>query len=414
MKSVGTAPNPRRLLLVGVVLGIAVALILRQGSEGSSSDRPDRAAPAEVAGGGSLQQALDEAEDGDTIKVRGGPHPALRHDADHDPPVRIVGVGPDPPVVEGGLFAGATGLRFDGIEFAGPVLLRGDPVSGHRAPAADITFVRSEFHTDRTDVCLTVRDRAARIAVLRSRFHDCFTAIGGPGNLPTPPSRDISIRNNVIEDITSDGIQFGDWSRVEIVGNRISGLRDPAGVIHNDAIQFVGDSRDVEIRRNRLHDSNGQLLLIQDAYGPIADVDVTNNLLYGADAIAIQSQGAKNVAFRNNTVWRNGLGGLLLRPGTSGSNANGTVVANNILDSFALDEVDTRYRDYNLVGGADIPRSPHDIVGRSPRFVDRRAEDFRIRPSSPAAGTGSTRWAPDVDLRGRRRPAQPGLGAFRP
>jgi hypothetical protein len=32
----------------------------------------------------------------------------------------------------------------------------------------------------------------------------------------------------------------------------------------------------------------------------------------------------------------------------------------------------------------------------NPRFVDREARDFRLRPSSPARGQGDPRYQPDI------------------
>lgn len=382
--------------------------------KGDDDSRGTRTSPYRTIG-----HALSVARAGQVISVAPGSYPEIRDTRDHGRMVRVVGVGSPRPQIAGAEFAGAARVELRRVSFTEPVLVRGDPVQGDDRPSRRISFEGSSFRgggsSEVTDSCVTIRDASRFITIRRSRLSGCASGVIGPGNSDGPHSRRISIAENVIEDVPADAIQFGEWDHVTIDGNVMRHMRDPDGEIHNDGVQFVGDSRHVRITNNRIYDSGGQLVFVQDAFGPIDDVLVANNVLYGSDAIAIQSQGATNVRYLYNTVWATRYGALLLREGESGPAAGDTVVVGNILESFEASEgAGTSARGYNLIGDAKSGRAPHELVGVRPGFRAAGRGDYRLARRSPAAGRGERRWAPLRDLAGRERGRDPSLGALEP
>ena len=382
--------------------------------KGDDGGRGTEASPYRTIG-----QALAVARGGQVINVTPGSYPSIRDDKDHGRTVRIVGVGTPRPQIAGAEFAGARRVALSRVSFTEPVVIRGDPVKDYARPSTRISFDKSGFRTggseDTTDACVTIRDASAFVAIRNSKLSGCPTGVIGPGNSPEPHSHHIRIEGNLIENVAADAIQFGEWDHVRINRNVIRHMRDPAGEIHNDGVQFVGDSRDVTITNNRIYDSGGQLVFVQDAFGPIDDVLVANNLLYGSDAIAIQNQGATNTRYLYNTVWDTRYGALLLRQGEEGTVPTDTVVVGNILESLEVSEgAGTRVRGYNLIEDAKSGRAPHEWVGVPPGFRAPGRGDYRLRSKGPAVDRGERRWAPPRDLAGRPREPRPSLGAFEP
>jgi Right handed beta helix region/Protein of unknown function (DUF1565) len=407
-----TTPGPGTGGVLGATESSRSGRVLVVTPDGDDGGAGTPASPLRTIG-----RALSVARGGARIQVAPGSYPAIRDTRAHARTVRVVGVGATRPRIAGAELAGARRIRFSRVRFTEPVLIRGDPVRGYRRPSMRIAFHRSAFRTsesaDAGDACLTIRDRSSFISVRRSKLGHCFSGIVGPGNSPSPHSSHIRIVRNLIQNVPGDGIQFGEWDDVKIARNVIRHMRDPEGEIHNDGVQFVGDSRRVRITRNRIYDSGGQLVFIQDAFGPIDDVLVSGNLLYGSDAIAIQNQGATDTRYLYNTIWDTRYGALLLRQGEGGATPRDTVVVGNILESFEASEgARARYRDYNLIQQHQGTPAPHERVGLSPRFRNARGGDYRLSRRSPAVRRGERRWAPRRDLDGRVRRRPPSLGAL--
>jgi hypothetical protein len=382
--------------------------------KGDDAGRGTQASPYRTIG-----QALTVARGGQQISVAPGSYPAIRDAKDHGRTVRIIGVGTPRPQIAGAEFAGARRVAVTRVTFTEPVVIRGDPVQDYARPSTRISIENSRFRTsgsdDVTDSCLTIRDAAAFISILRSRLSGCPSGVIGPGNSPEPHSHHIRIEETLIENVPADAIQFGEWDHVTLNRNVIRHMRDPAGEIHNDGVQFVGDSRHVRVTNNRIYDSGGQLVFIQDAFGPIDDVLVANNLIYGSDAIAIQNQGATNTRYLYNTVWDTRYGALLLREGEQGTVPTDTVVVGNILESLEVSEgAGTRARGYNLIADAKSGRAADELIGVAPGFRAPGRGDYRLRSTGPAVDRGERRWAPKRDLAGRPRGARASLGAFEP
>jgi hypothetical protein len=361
-----------------------------------------------------LTAALALASGGDTIYLRRGVYPLGTTRTNYTSPVTVVSRGKKRGRVQGATLSGVSNLRFRRVAFEGPVRVTADPVLGYRDPSTNVSFSRVSFSigAPRVGACLKIDTAASRVSVSRSQFRRCGVGISGSAASPDPSSHHIRIVGNSITKSRGDGIHFGDWDNVRILRNVIRDMADPAHKIHNDGIQFLGDSSRVVIAQNRVTDSQGQLLLIQPAFGPIDDVLVENNLFVGAGATAIQSQGARNVRLVNNTVWRSRYGSLNIRSGPSGP-ARDTVIVNNVLKTLSLAEgAEARYLDYNLVRDCTACGGPHGLSGVNPRFVNAKRNMFALRPRSPAARAGNRKWGPRVDLRGRHRAGRPSIGAF--
>jgi hypothetical protein len=420
-----TITMPHRMTLMTAPLIAAAVLLLpldftspREGDAarkifaGPAGD--DSAPGTDIAPVRTLTVALALASGGDTIYLRSGTYPMGTTRINYTSPVTVVSSGRKRARVDGMTLSGTSNLRFRRVAFEGPVRVTADPVLGYRDPSTNVSFSRVAFSigSPRVGSCLKIDTAASRINVTRSRFRRCGVGISGSANSADPSAHHISIVGNSIAKSRGDGIHFGDWDDVRILRNVIKDMADPAHEIHNDGIQFLGDSSRVVIARNRVTDSQGQLLLIQPAFGPIDDVLVENNLFVGAGATAIQSQGARNVRLINNTVWRSRFGSLNIRSGPSGP-ASDTVIANNVLKTLSLSEgARARYLDYNLVRDCKACAGPHGLSGVDPRFVSPKRNRFGLRPRSPAAHAGNRKWGPPVDLRGRRRAGRPSLGAF--
>jgi hypothetical protein len=221
--------------------------------------------------------------------------------------------------------------------------------------------------------------------------------------------------------VTGDAIQFGAWSDVMISGNTIRDVVDPAGVQHNDGIQLTGNSNNVRILRNRITNSRTQLVLIQDAIGPLDRIEVTDNLLIKAGAVALQSQGATNAIIRSNTIWGGKDGGLWLRQGYV---RNGVSVVPT--DSVVTNNLTTTLR---FMEGAAAPGAAGNVVlcpdkysgmtvpagstcVADPGFTDAAAGLYWLTPTSSARSRGTSAWLPTADI--NREPfIAPVPGAYR-
>ncbi len=364
-----------------------------------------------------LGAALKKAHPGDRVQLAAGAYPSTRDEiARSDGVITVVGSGPDETQVQGLEIWGGQRLTFIGIRFTAPVQVQGHVARHAAQPATAIEFDNDEFVN--TGTCLMIREGARDITVTDSRFRTCYAGIVGPGN--PYPSIGIRIERDTIEQSRSDGIQFGNWSQVHIRDNLIADVKDPKGVIHNDGIQLTGNSTDVEISGNRIMRSNTQLVFIQDALGPIDGVRVVNNLLVGSAGVAVQSQGATNAEFVNNTIWGAKDGGIWLRKGYDRGEPvvvpTDTVLSNNIAPTIRyMEGAAPRAADGNVVScpgaysGITVPAGARCV--NDPRFANAADGDYRLLDESPARALGSDLKLPETDLEGEPRSA-PVPGAY--
>jgi hypothetical protein len=365
----------------------------------------DTAAGTQTAPLKTLNAALARATGGQRVQLAPGTYGYAHDERTRTAVVQVVGAGTGQTKVGGLEIFGGQRLTFTGITFTAPVRLQGHPMRHAAQPAADIRLADNEFTTNSTTYCLSIREGARDITVTGNRIHDCTSGILGQGN-PYVSSR-ITIERNTIERITGDGIQFGAWNDVRIKTNVIRYVSDPAGVIHNDAIQMTGASTTVEISRNRLFDSRSQLVLIQDAIGPIDHLNVADNLLAGAGAVAMQIQGATRAMVRSNTIWGGKDGGLWLRAGYLRAAVSvvptDTVVTNNVTTTMRMMEGATAAAAAGNVvlcpakySGVTVPAGAACVV--DPRFVDPATKRYALAADSPARALGTSLWLPATDI----------------
>lgn len=396
----GTIPSvsaARRLTLLVVMLVTALATwpAITQAADGDvyvSPSGADSAAGSQNAPVATIGRALALAQPDSTVWVAPGTYPGFTDMTTRVASVTIQGLDGRPTIADKITLAGSSGVTLRGLDVHAQVLMTND-VYAHVRPTTDVTLDDLEISAPDT-VCVAIRSGTQHVVIEHTYIHDCATGILGPHS--TPSSSDVTIRDNRLERFSADALQFADWDDVEIAGNLLRDISDPAGLIHNDALQFVGNSTGVRIHDNELANSAGQLLLIQDAVGPVDDVEVTNNLIHDAAGYAVQQQGATHVTFRRNTVWHSHWGGLLVRTGQrtlpDGSHTvpTDTVVTDNILSGLGTD------------GAAQISDSTNNVIACSTdgggtcasdaTFQDVTSSDYRVRSVNAFAGTVG--WAP--------------------
>lgn len=363
-------------------------------------DGDDMASGTYAAPLATLQRALTIATGGETILVLPGMYPAATTTSKYSATVGVYGVprGGTQPEIAGLDIMGAQHLLLRGLKFTATAQVTSHPTLKAAQPAIDIHFDDDDL-TYPEGLCLRIRSGATDVQVRDSQIHDCQTGIGGP--VTDDQSSGITIANNVLAHFAQDAIQFGTWDNVDITGNVIGYVQDPAGVVHNDVIQFTGGSSHVVIRDNTLHDS-AQLLFVQPAFGLIDDVDVENNVMHGARAYAVQIQGSTHVRFIHNTVWDSHYGGVLLREGTSPAGTivpTDTVITDNVLSGYGTTGAAHAAVFARNVVATDPHIAGQDILIAAPEFRDAPSGDFALIPGSPGYGWGAltTTGAPGSD-----------------
>ncbi|WP_026911203.1 right-handed parallel beta-helix repeat-containing protein [Patulibacter minatonensis] len=371
-----------------------------------------------------LTKALAKAAGGETIVLAPGDYPAAKDGRARSTWVSVVGPGSGRASVDGLAITGGRYLDISGVTFTAGVGLRSywTPQTGTVAPG-HVHLFGNEF-TNPGGTCVGARDGATDVVVSDNLIHDCQVGFGAGAGGAIVQSSGLEISDNTISDLTGDGIQFGQWDDVSITGNVIDGIRDPAKTYHNDGIQLTGNSAGVTIAANTITDSRTQLLLIQDAMGPIDDVAVENNVMAGAGAVAVQSLGATGVRFVHNTIWGGKDGGLWLAKGMSytghaASSATDGVVVNNVLSTFARREgAATSVAAGNVVPcAAKTPPPTNDGAGTTcvtdPGFANAAAGNYRLTSSAVGRGLGSSVFTLPTDRDGDARSGAPVPGAYR-
>lgn len=424
MATTAPAPGPSRLLPPA-----QVGTVPRQAPPVPAGPRLYVAPTGTDAGTGSagdplatLTEALERASGGQVIQLAAGGYPRATDRRERTSTVTVLGPAAGVATVRGMTIEGGQELDIRDLHFTDIISVRYHPSRRLAQPARHVVFRTSEFTAPAGQGCLTARNGVQGFAVEDSWIHDCTTGFGAGAGASIPQSSGLTFTGNTFERFTSDALQFGQWDDVSITGNVIRDIKDPCptgtNCIHNDGVQLTGNDRRVVIADNRISNARTQLIFIQDAVGPIDDVTVQNNLVYGAGAVAIQSQGATNARFLHNTVWGGKDGGLWL---TQGYNRDGvtivptdSIVANNVLSTYRrLGGAWTHISAGNTIACRSGQRPTSNASEGWTCFTDMGfADGYRLRDDSPARSAGSIKVTVPWDIDGAPRTG-PVPGAFR-
>lgn len=383
------------------------------------STRGDDAAPGTRARPlKSVRRALDLSRGGELVNVLPGLHrntgarPSWTHHGVRRRPVIVRGVGDSPAVLEDLSLNQATGIRFERLRFQGTLTIFG----GGRISVANNEFTGAHSPAGVANA-IVLRGGAKRVTIERNWFHHVASAIVGP---PAPKvSSLITIRENVMEDLRVDGIQFGFWRNTTIEGNVIRRIQTTNPAFHNDGIQSYGAIWRTRILRNTITESHHQGILIGDEKGPIDDLLIESNVITQTGAYPLYLFGGTRVRILGNTVWRAAraqAAGIVLRRRDNTTTPSDAIIANNIASRIAT-YMPVAVRDWNLVGSKGVQYgqpAPHELLGAEPAFLDAAGLDMRLADTSPARGRGNPAFAgTGLDRLGRPRSSSaPTLGAF--
>ncbi len=224
----------------------------------------------------------------------------------------------------------------------------------------------------------------------------------------------LTINNNFIHDLTiSGGCNGGGGAAIDTYG--------PVGnvVINANVVRNIGASM------------IGACNTVQGIYIANANNVVTNNIVSGVAAVAIQQwHGATSSTIVNNTVFHSKMG-ILLGQGDSGATTTGSAnnyVANNIVHDHTANGIveggkmggNNRYVN-NLVNASGTNWKVSGAVSGSmtgnPMFVSYLANglgNYKVQSSSPSIGTGTTAYALAADIEGMSRAGtRADLGAYK-
>jgi hypothetical protein len=258
-----------RLAVAVAAAGVVAAVVVLTGSEESRGTfwverggpcDDGRAADAVSAERPwcTLGRAAAAAPAGSTVRVRPGSYPLLavsgRRNAEA---VAFVPAGGGAVSVRGLRISGSAGFTFRGLRISDASRLEN---------VADIRFERNEVSP--SDI---VVGGGRDLVFSGNRIHDLTIRRDPATGRCAPPRcgfglrlsrvRDVKISSNVFRAIPADGIQLAGAERVAIERNSfsdISAFIDPAE--HSDAIQVVGPSSGVAIRRNTFTRTRGVIV----------------------------------------------------------------------------------------------------------------------------------------------------------
>lgn len=269
-----------------------------------------------------------------------------------------------------------------------------------------------------------------------------------PGTNPT--RHHVTVRNMNVHDEPGGGISACYSDYITFTGN--VSMRNAFWSPYGNSGFSIYDSRDIDTNTGVKNIIDGNVAAfnreyipfylvgkITDGNGIIVDDNrntqsthveyggrtlVRNNVAYANGGSGIHAYASQHVAILYNTAFANN------RAPTDGgqifANASADVlIRDNILVaqpggvlSSDVMNASSVVRDGNLYfsptgPGRFVLPGPHDVWG-NPRFVSVANRDYRLRPVSPAIGTGSATDAPPTDIAGTPRPGTAGYdkGAF--
>jgi Right handed beta helix region len=243
------------------------------------------------------------------------------------------------------------------------------------------------------------------ITIGRNRIHDlaptttdkCGCAVWGQ-SWGENGVRNVRVRGNVITNIASDGVHFGNGRNVAIVNNVIARALNRGDGEHVDSIQIIRASPLV-IRGNRLQNNQHGIMFTNLASNGVV---IENNVVAQIRSYGINAGDIPHARIVNNTFWRNRYGAIILRDDPRDDPTPvGVVFRNNIVDAQNSGDGWFASHDYNLIA-AGSRYGPHDRRG-SARFIRPLRGNFRLAAGSRGIDAGTSVGAPRRDRFGRAR-----------
>lgn len=337
-----------------------------------------------------LDRAAKAAPPGTTVLVAPGRYPVLHLNGTPDRAHLLAFRSADPSrraVLEGVTANRVRGITFSGFLFVGDAEIR----SSQDVRIEDNGFAGHIIYTRQSQRVRIIGNRVRHIRGEQRAF--LAQGYGKPGARST---EDLEVRGNLFDDIDHDAIAvYNGYRDVVIADNVISRVHQPEGFrYHSDAMQFMGGVG-MTVRGNVIRNvSHG--ILFKDG-PPSEDLRVEGNLVTGTMGAGLQVFNAPGAVIDGNTVWGVRYGLII---GNKDPAAASMTLTDNVLQSYQL-----------LVG--EPPRARRNVFGRnptvgaqavqgSPKFVDPRRGDFRIRSSDPGAGLSRDATPPGAQLSAAR------------
>jgi hypothetical protein len=225
----------------------------------------------------------------------------------------------------------------------------------------------------------------------------------------------MKINYNYIHDLTVSGGCNGGGGGAVVSTGSVGNVTMDSNIVKNIGYQWV---------------AGGTCNTVQGLYISNANNIITNNVVSGVAAVAIQQwHGATSSTIVNNTVFHNKMG-ILIGQGDGGmttGSANNYVANNVVYDNKFYGIIESgkvaggnRYVN-NLVASSatawKVKGTVSGSISSNPLFVNYQPNgsgDYRLSSSSPAIDRGNAASAPKVDVNGVARPrgAAIDIGAY--